>query len=65
MAGEAASGVAALGRETGVPVVFGVLTCETLDQAINRAGAKNGNAGFSAGMTAIEMASLIKQLPKG
>ena len=62
VAGEAASGVAALGRETGVPVVFGVLTCETLDQAINRAGAKNGNAGFSAAMTAIEMASLMKKL---
>ena len=62
VAGEAASGVAALGRETGLPVVFGVLTCETLDQAINRAGAKNGNAGFSAAMTAIEMASLMKKL---
>jgi len=62
VAGSAASGVAGIGPETGVPTVFGVLTCDTLDQAINRAGAKSGNAGFSAAMTAIEMASLVKKL---
>ncbi len=62
VAGQAAAGVSALGPATGVPVVFGVLTCDTLDQAINRAGAKSGNAGFSAAMTAIEMASLMKKL---
>ncbi len=62
VAGETASGVGALGRETGVPVIFGVLTCDTLDQAINRAGAKSGNSGFSAAMAAIEMASLMKKL---
>ncbi|MCB1021357.1 MAG: 6,7-dimethyl-8-ribityllumazine synthase [Bryobacterales bacterium] len=62
VAGAAASGVAAIGPATGVPTVFGVLTCDTLEQAINRAGAKSGNAGFSGAMTAIEMASLVKKL---
>lgn len=62
VAGEAAGGVAAVGRETGVPAAFGVLTVETVEQAINRAGAKSGNAGFSAAMTAIETASLLKKL---
>lgn len=62
VAGETAGGIAAVGRETGVPVVFGVLTTDTLDQAINRAGAKSGNNGFGAAMTAIEMASLLKKL---
>jgi len=62
VAGTAASGVAAIGPATGVPTVFGVLTCDTLEQAINRAGAKSGNAGFSGAMTAIEMASLVKKL---
>jgi 6,7-dimethyl-8-ribityllumazine synthase len=62
VAAAAASGVAAIGPATGVPTVFGVLTCDTLEQAINRAGAKSGNTGFSAAMTAIEMASLIQKL---
>jgi 6,7-dimethyl-8-ribityllumazine synthase len=62
VAASAASGVAAIGPATGVPAVFGVLTCDTLEQAINRAGAKSGNAGFSAAMTAIEMANLVKKL---
>lgn len=62
VAGEAASGVAAVGRETGVPTVFGVLTCDTLEQAINRSGAKSGNHGFSAAMSAIEMASLLETI---
>jgi 6,7-dimethyl-8-ribityllumazine synthase len=62
VSGSAASGVAAIGPATGVPTIFGVLTCDTLDQAIDRAGAKSGNAGFSAAMTAIEMASLVKKL---
>lgn len=62
VAASAASGVAAIGPATGVPTVFGVLTCDMLDQAINRAGAKSGNTGFSAAMTAIEMASLIQKL---
>jgi 6,7-dimethyl-8-ribityllumazine synthase len=62
VAGEAAKGIAAIGRETGVPTIFGVLTCNTLEQAINRAGAKSGNKGFEAAMAAIEMANLMKRL---
>ena len=58
----AARGIADIGTETGVPTIFGVLTCNTLEQAIDRAGAKGGNAGFSAAMTAIEMANLLKKL---
>jgi 6,7-dimethyl-8-ribityllumazine synthase len=63
VAGEAAKGVAQAALQTGVPVVFGVLTCDTLEQAINRAGAKSGNKGFEAALTAIEMVNLLKQLP--
>jgi 6,7-dimethyl-8-ribityllumazine synthase len=48
--------------ETGVPVAFGVLTTNTLEQAIDRAGAKSGNKGFDAAMTAIEMANLLRGL---
>ena len=48
--------------ETGVPVAFGVLTTNTLEQAIDRAGAKGGNKGFDAAMTAIEMANLLRAL---
>ena len=62
VASESAKGVAAAGRETGVPTIYGILTCNTLDQAINRAGAKSGNKGFDAAMGAIEMANLIKQM---
>jgi len=63
VAGEAAKGVAQAALKTGVPVIFGVLTCDTLEQAINRAGAKAGNKGFEAALTAIEMVNLLKQLP--
>ncbi len=63
VAAEAAGGVARAGLATGVPVVFGILTCETLEQAINRAGAKAGNKGFDAALTAIEMVNLLRQLP--
>jgi len=48
--------------ETGIPVAFGVLTTNTLEQAIDRAGAKAGNKGFDAAMSAVEMASLLKKL---
>lgn len=64
VAGEAAKGVANAALATGVPVIFGVLTCDTLEQAINRAGAKAGNKGFEAALTAIEMVNLLKQLPE-
>jgi 6,7-dimethyl-8-ribityllumazine synthase len=63
VAGEAAGGVARAALTTGVPVVFGILTCDTLEQAINRAGAKAGNKGFDAALTAIEMVNLLRQLP--
>jgi len=62
VAGEAAKGIAQAAAETGVPVAFGVLTTNTLEQAIDRAGAKGGNKGFDAAMTAIEMANLLRNL---
>jgi len=62
VAGEAAKGLAQASLASGVPVAFGVLTTNTLDQAIDRAGAKGGNKGFEAAMTAIEMANLLREL---
>ena len=62
VAAEAAKGVAHVAAETGVPVAFGVLTTNTLEQAIDRAGAKSGNKGYDAAMTAIEMANLLRTL---
>lgn len=62
VAGQAASGLAHIAAETGTPVAFGVLTTNTVEQAVDRAGAKSGNKGFDAAMTAIEMASLLKKL---
>ena len=59
---EAAKGIAEVGRRTGVPCIFGLLTTENLEQAIERAGTKMGNAGRSAATAAIEMASLLKKL---
>ncbi len=63
VAGQAAAGVARSSLDIGVPVVFGVLTCDTLEQAVNRAGGKAGNKGFEAALTAIEMVNLLRQLP--
>jgi 6,7-dimethyl-8-ribityllumazine synthase len=63
VAGEAASGVARAALATGVPVIFGVLTCDTLQQALDRAGGKAGNKGAEASLTAIEMVNLLRQLP--
>src|SRR3984885_14212264 len=62
VAGEAVKGIGHAAAESGVPVAFGVLTCNTLEQAIDRAGAKSGNKGFDAAMAAIEMANLMRQL---
>jgi 6,7-dimethyl-8-ribityllumazine synthase len=62
VAGEAAKGIAQVAAATGVPVAFGVLTTNTLEQAIDRAGAKGGNKGFDAAMTAVEMANLLRTL---
>jgi 6,7-dimethyl-8-ribityllumazine synthase len=65
VAAEAAKGLAHVSYETGVPVAFGVLTTNTLEQAIDRAGAKGGNKGFDAAMSAIEMANLLRSLRQG
>jgi 6,7-dimethyl-8-ribityllumazine synthase len=62
VASEAAKGIAHVSSATGVPVAFGVLTTNTLEQAIDRAGAKSGNKGFDAALTAIEMANLMRTL---
>lgn len=62
IAAEAAKGLAQISMETGIPVAFGVLTTSTLEQAIDRAGAKSGNKGFDAAMSAVEMANLMRQL---
>lgn len=62
VAGEAAKGIANAGFASGVPVIFGVLTTDTLEQAINRAGGKQGNNGYGAGLAAIEMANLMRVL---
>ena len=62
IAGEVSKGVAQIALQTGVPVLFGVLTTDTIEQAIERAGAKNGNKGFDAAQAAIEMANLMDQL---
>ena len=59
----ATSGIAQASLTTGVPVLFGVLTCETVEQAINRAGGKSGNKGFEAATAAIEMVNLLGKLP--
>lgn len=59
---EVAKGVASAGMQTGVPIIFGVLTTDTLEQAIERAGTKGGNKGWDAGISAIEMANLFKEL---
>jgi 6,7-dimethyl-8-ribityllumazine synthase len=62
VAGAAARGVAYASEATGIPVIFGILTCDTLEQAINRAGGKAGNKGFEAAQSAIEMVNLLAQL---
>ena len=62
VAAEAAKGVASASFTTGTPVIFGVLTTDTVEQAINRAGGKQGNNGYNAGVAAIEMANLVASL---
>ncbi len=59
----ATNGIAQAGLATGVPVLFGVLTCQTEEQAIDRAGGKEGNKGADVALAAIEMVNLLKQLP--
>lgn len=62
VASEVSKGVAKVTLDTGIPVVFGVLTTDTIEQAIERAGTKAGNKGFEAAATAIEMVNLLKQI---
>jgi len=62
VASEVARGVQLAQLDTGIPVIFCVLTCDTLEQAIDRAGLKSGNKGYDAGLAAVEMANLAKQL---
>ena len=62
VAGEAAKGVSHASLETGVPVMFGVVTTDTVEQAINRSGLKAGNKGFEAAMAAVEVANLYRDI---
>jgi 6,7-dimethyl-8-ribityllumazine synthase len=62
VAAEVSKGVAQVGMDTGVPVIFGVLTTDSIEQAIERAGTKAGNKGFDAAMTAVEMVNLLRRL---
>lgn len=63
VANEVSKGIASVSLEAGIPIAFGVLTTDTLEQAIERAGSKSGNKGWDAAVAAIEMANLIKQIP--
>jgi len=63
VANEVSKGVASASLETGTPISFGVLTTDTLEQAIERAGSKAGNKGWDAALVAVEMANLMKQMP--
>ena len=62
VAGEAAKGIGQVGMKTGVPVLFGIVTADTLEQAIDRAGVKAGNKGFEAAMSAVELVNLYKEV---
>ena len=62
VANQSASGIASVGRETGIPTIFGVLTTENMDQAINRSGGKSGNLGSNSAVAAVETALLIKSI---
>jgi 6,7-dimethyl-8-ribityllumazine synthase len=64
VAGAATSGIAQAGMDSDLPVIFGILTCDTMEQALNRAGGKAGNKGFEAAVCAVEMANLLAKLPK-
>ncbi len=65
VAGEAAKGTAHASMQTGIPVLFGVVTADTLEQAINRAGVKSGNKGFEAAMSAVEIVNLYREMDAG
>jgi 6,7-dimethyl-8-ribityllumazine synthase len=65
VAGEAAKGISQVSMQTGVPVLFGIVTADTLEQAINRTGVKAGNKGFEAAMSAVELVNLYKTMDGG
>lgn len=62
VAGETAKGIAVAGLETGIPIIFGIVTTDTVEQAVNRAGTTAGNRGFDAALSAIEMANLVAKI---
>lgn len=62
IAAEVTKGIAKVGLDTGLPVIYGVITTDTLEQAIERSGTKSGNKGFEAAVSAIEMANLVKSI---
>lgn len=62
IAAEASKGIASASMETGVPIAFGIITSDSIEQAVERAGTKSGNKGWDAAMTAIEMVQLLKKL---
>lgn len=65
VAAEASKGIATVAMQTGVPVLFGIITADTIEQAVERAGTKAGNKGYDAAVAAIEMANLVKALGEG
>jgi 6,7-dimethyl-8-ribityllumazine synthase len=65
VAGQAAAGIARAALDAGIPVIFGVLTTDTIEQAVERSGTKAGNKGFEAALSAIEMVNLLAQIPAG
>ena len=65
VAGEAAKGLAEASMQTGVPVLFGIVTTDTLEQAINRSGVKSGNKGFEVAMSAVEIVNLYREMDGG
>jgi 6,7-dimethyl-8-ribityllumazine synthase len=64
VAGAAATGISQAALNSGVPVIFGILTCDTVDQALRRAGERSGNKGYDAALAAIEMVNLLQKLPR-
>jgi 6,7-dimethyl-8-ribityllumazine synthase len=62
VAAEVSKGIAAASLDTGVPIAFGIITADTIEQAVERAGSKSGNKGWDAAVTAIEMAQVIRQI---
>jgi 6,7-dimethyl-8-ribityllumazine synthase len=62
IAAEVSKGIASASMETGIPIAFGIITCDSIEQAVERAGTKSGNKGWDAAVTAIEMAQVLKKL---